>query len=307
MADLDRDHTRPASPEGWWVHGLSGSVPYRKTDPMTFKTIMVHAGVDPAAPARIRAALALGRRYQAAVLGVGAIAWDPYIDPTLGYADGETLQALRDDVALDMVAAETGFRTLCADYPHPVIWRPVDGYPGRAMSALARCADVIVATHPQKNFDSRRFPPPVDLVMESGLPVILLAPGQETVELREVVVGWKNTRETRRAVSDALPLLKLADRVHVVQVCENDAVDAALPEMEDVVARLLRHGVRAAFSTSPQMRGSVAEDVMDLADSRMADLVVLGAYGHSRLREWSFGGVTSDLLAGCHKTLLFSR
>jgi nucleotide-binding universal stress UspA family protein len=274
---------------------------------MTYKTIMVHAGADPDAQTRIRAALALGRRCEAAILGVGAIAWDPYIDPAMGYVDGQTLQALRDDVALDMVAAETRFRDLCAGYPHPVIWRAADDYPGHTMNALARCADVIIANHPRKTFDSRRFAPPVELVMESGLPVILLAPGQDSLELREVVIGWKNTRETRRAVTDAIPLLKLADQVHVVQVCENDRVDAALPEMNDVVARLARHGIKATVSTMPQVRSSVAEDIVDLADSRMADLVVLGAYGHSRLREWSFGGVTSDLLSTCHKTLLFSR
>lgn len=274
---------------------------------MTYKTIMVHAGVDPAAQARLRAAFALGRKFEATIIGVGAIAWDPYIDPTLGYADGETIQALRDDVDLDIAAAKTKFETVCADYPYPTIWRPVMDYPAKTMINMARCADLIIASHLQKGVDDRRFAPPVDLVMESGLPVILLAPGQESVELGEVVVGWKNTRETRRAITDALPLLKLASWVHVVSICEAAAADAVLPEMEDVVARLKRHGVKAEFATSPQVHSSVAEDIVDLCNSRMADLVVLGAYGHSRLREWAFGGVTSDLLTGSGKTILFSR
>ena len=274
---------------------------------MTYKTIMVHAGVDPAAEARLRAAVDLGRRSEATILGVGAIAWDPYIDPTLGYADGATIQALRDEVDLDIEAARLQFEAACADYPHPTIWRPVVDYPAKTMNSLARCADLVVASPKQKGFDDRRFPSPVELVMESGLPVILLGPGRESVELGEVVIGWKNTRETRRAVTDALPLLKLAAWVHVVAVCEPDVAGATQSEMEDVVARLARHGVNAKFSTSPQARSSVAEDLMDLCASRMADMLVLGAYGHSRLREWAFGGVTSDLLVGSSKTILFSR
>lgn len=274
---------------------------------MTYKTIMVHAGVDPAAEARLRAAVALGRRYESTILGVGAIAWDPYVDPALGYADGETIQALRDDVELDIKTAETAFRAACNGYPHPVEWRPAIDYPARTMNAMASGADLIVASRPQKHFDDRRFAAPVDLVMGSGLPVLLLAPEQDVIAHGEVVIGWKNTRETRRAVSDALPMLKSAAWVHVAHICEDTSVDSMQGELDDVVARLKRHGVRAGAEASRRRRDTVAEDLAELFSLRMADVLVLGAYGHSRLREWAFGGVTRDLLAVSQKPILFSH
>ena len=98
---------------------------------MTYKIIMVHAGVDPAAEARLRAALDLGRQHQATILGVGAVAWDPYIDPALGYADGATIQALRDAVDLDIEAARMQFAAVCAAYPHPTPVAASDRLPGQ--------------------------------------------------------------------------------------------------------------------------------------------------------------------------------
>jgi nucleotide-binding universal stress UspA family protein len=274
---------------------------------MSYKTIMVHVGVDPAAEARVSAAAALGRRYGSTIVGVGAIAWDPYIDPTLGYADGETIQALRNDVDIDILTAEATFKAACAGYPHPTQWRPVVDYPARTMLAMAGGTDLIVASRPQKNHDDRRFAAPVDLVMESGVPVMLLGPEPEAVSHGEVVIGWKNTRETRRAVGDALPLLKSAEWVHVAHVCEDVPAEEMKAELDDVVARLKRHGVQAGWETAPRRRETVAQDLADLFSMRMADVLVLGAYGHSRLREWAFGGVTRDLLEIGRKTILFSH
>jgi nucleotide-binding universal stress UspA family protein len=274
---------------------------------MTYKTILVHTGVDPETPNRLKVALALGARFGAAVMGVGAIAWDPYVDPTLGYVDGETIALLRNEVDEDIAAAEVAFRTACAGYLHPVIWRSLVEYPAQAMTTLSRCADLIVASRPQKGFGDRRLPSPAELVMESGLPVVLVPPGRDSLQPRTVVVGWKNTREARRAVSDALPLLKSADRVHLVQIAEADDAAAVTASLQDVVDRLARHGIEAEASTPPQLKLSPTEELMGIAQSQSADLLVLGAYGHSRAREWAFGGVTADLLDGAPVPILFSR
>lgn len=275
---------------------------------MTYRTIMVHVGVDSQTPNRLQAALALGERFAASIVGVGALTWDTYIDPVLGYTDGETVRLLRDQTESDIAAAEAAFSAATEGYAHPVAWRSMVDYPAYAMNRLAGGADLIVASRAPRGADHRRFASPTDLIMGSGLPVILVPPGQKAFAADKVLIGWKNTRESRRAVSDALPMLKAAERVYLVQVAEKDALGGtAQPELDDVVERLTRHGVFAEASTAPRIGASVMEDLMTVADSRDCGLVVLGAYGHTRLREWAFGGVTADGLAAGSRPILFSR
>lgn len=267
---------------------------------MSFKTILVHVGSGPGGADPLKAALSLGWPIGATVVGIGAVAWDPYVDPTLGYVNAHTVRLLRNDVDTDIAAAEKIFHAACQRYPHPAIWRSTVEYPTEAIIGNARCADLIVTGHRPKDADLRRYVDPTDVAMRSGLPVLLTPAGQETVGSETVVVGWKNTRETRRAITNALPLLKAAKRVVVVQVCkdENEVCEAEAA-LEDVVQRLERHGVIAEWQTFPQMGVEPDQDLQDVAKSWAADIVVLGAYGHSRLREWALGGVTRDVLAGC--------
>lgn len=275
---------------------------------MTYKTIMVHAGVDALTSDRLRTAVALGERYAAAIVGVGALTWDTFIDPVLGYTDGGTAQMLRDQAEADLVSAEAAFRAATKGYAQPVVWRPQFEYPAHAMNGLAGGADLIVASRAPRGADHRRFASPTDLIMGSGLPVLLVPPGQTALASDRILIGWKNTRESRRAVSDALPMLKTAERVYLVQVAERDALGEAAPaELDDVVERLTRHGIFAEAATAPRIGASVMEDLMTVADSRDCGLVVLGAYGHTRLREWAFGGVTADGLAAGSRPILFSR
>jgi nucleotide-binding universal stress UspA family protein len=92
-------------------------------------------------------------------------------------------------------------------------------------------------------------------------------------------------------VSDGLPLLARADEVFVVAV---DAHDAGV---KDVTAYLARHGIASRHYVRPKPAGSAAEELTKIAEREGADLIVCGAYGHSRTSEWVFGGVTRDLLA----------
>jgi len=104
------------------------------------------------------------------------------------------------------------------------------------------------------------------------------------------VVAWKDTREARRAVADSLPLLKVAKDVLVVGFgsSENGA--------RDVAGYLSFHGINATFQRKDVAADAVAEELMRTAEAEAADVLVCGAYGHSRATEWIFGGVTRDLL-----------
>jgi nucleotide-binding universal stress UspA family protein len=122
-----------------------------------------------------------------------------------------------------------------------------------------------------------------------------------------VVVGWRDTREARRAVQDALPFLHEAKRVTVVEISEEDQKEAARHHVDDVVLYLARHKIKAEGRVETHLLGSGADQIIGFAEDEDADLLVTGAYGHNRLNEWIFGGMTRDLLASSPFCCLMSH
>ena len=133
--------------------------------------------------------------------------------------------------------------------------------------------------------------------MQLGRPALIVPAAAGKVGLERVLIGWKDTRESRRAALDALPLLKKADHVAVCEIASEEGMAAAHARLEDVVSWLKRDGIAA----EPVAALSTADDATRLnavASDQAADVIVAGAYGHSRLREWALGGVTKDSAAG---------
>jgi nucleotide-binding universal stress UspA family protein len=148
---------------------------------------------------------------------------------------------------------------------------------------------------------------PADLVMQVGRPLLVVPQGVGKVDLSSVLIGWKDNPEARRAVVDALPLLRKAVRVKVAQVCEdNVSRDEAQAAVADVVAWLSRHGV-AATGFVPDVIGNVATQLDRIATALDAGVIVAGAYGHSRFREWILGGVTQFLVTQASRCALLSH
>jgi nucleotide-binding universal stress UspA family protein len=113
---------------------------------------------------------------------------------------------------------------------------------------------------------------------------------------QRIVVGWKDTREARRAVLDTLPLLKKSQHVIVCKIDEDHDPGAAQRHIDDVVTWLANYGVSGVGMVEP-LRDSPAIQLEALARQEAADLIIACAFGQSKLREWIFGGVTRDLLA----------
>ncbi len=150
-------------------------------------------------------------------------------------------------------------------------------------------------------------PDVANLVMQAGRPVLVVPSDAATFSADRVLVAWKDTREARRAVSDALPLLTKAKEVHVVAIPEPEGNDAAtLAGADDVVNWLARHGVQAAAIARPDF-GGVGKSIERVADEIGADIIVAGAFGHSRFMEWLLGGVTRHLLRSAKACVLFSH
>jgi nucleotide-binding universal stress UspA family protein len=141
--------------------------------------------------------------------------------------------------------------------------------------------------------------------MISGRPVLTGPADAEHLDLRRVVLAWKDTREARRAMADALPLMRRAERVLVVQAPEPGQQDPAIA-LADVAEALRQHGVRAAIRVLPDDRDA-AEAILEVSVEEDAQLIVAGAYGRARLTEWAFGGVTRKLLQQDAKFVLLSH
>jgi nucleotide-binding universal stress UspA family protein len=132
------------------------------------------------------------------------------------------------------------------------------------------------------------------LVMQVGRPVLIVPATADKLKLEQVIIAWKDTRETQRAAFNAVPLLKTAAHVTVVEISTDEELAAARTQIEDV-GWLKWHGVWQRSHASPSI-GDDASSLNAIAREKGADVIVAGAYGHSRMREWILGGVTRDLL-----------
>ena len=272
---------------------------------MAFKTLLVHVAPGDGEASHVQAAVALARRLDATLVAIGSETFRPNHDRRLTWLDGLEVEAARRRItdALEQARAQL----LASAEGVPTIWRTAFDDPDDLLVRHACGADLIVAGRGGGDVDDRTFAETEDLVLESGLPVLVVPAAQGAVDPDRVLVAWKNTREARRALGDALPLLKLAQTVHLVGVRDAGDSGLALTELEDVTARLARHGVEATSERVPVSAAGAGEILLELAQARDFDLIVAGAYGHSRLRQWMLGGATGHLLRHAGKPVLFSR
>ena len=203
--------------------------------------------------------------------------------------------------------AEEEFRTAFRAGNFNLSWRSCcDFWPvAEFLAQEARAADLIVTSPEAGTFlerlDEIHLGP---LVLKSGRPVLIVPREHRRLKLEKVVVAWKDTREARRAVADALPLLQKADSVSVIEMCSPNLVKEAHQRTADVAQWLKLHGVMAHGIAEPSQSSDV-EALRARLRNKGCDLLVAGAYGHTRLREWTFGGVTMDLLLpASHCTLV---
>jgi nucleotide-binding universal stress UspA family protein len=180
--------------------------------------------------------------------------------------------------------------------------------PLRFVAREARAADIIVIRQSGGGVLTDPFSGvnPSDLVMQAGRPLLVVPDEAGSFDLRSVLVAWKDTAEARRAIVDSLPLLRKAKDVTIAEIAEDGSREAALNRTDDVVAWLSRHNI-AANALVPEENAHAGVALDRIASSIGADLVVAGAYGHSRLSEWILGGVTQHLMFESTRCVLLSR
>jgi len=274
---------------------------------MSYATVMVHVEFDAAADDRIRLALGLAAAFEATLIGVAAWApRPPFVTDGIA-VDGELVAQEYRYVADQLATRERSFRALAAAHRQPIEWRSAADLPTEYLADQARAADLIVIGHDSAPADAHRLVDPASLLLRSGRPVIAVPAGVSALAARRVVIGWKDTRESRRAVSDALPLLHRAEEVSVVSICEDGMEKRARAGVDDVAGFLGRHRIDARVEVVDAAGAGAGDVLLRLAAEREVDLVVAGAYGRSRLGEWIFGGATRTLTTKSPICCLFSH
>jgi nucleotide-binding universal stress UspA family protein len=230
------------------------------------------------------------------------------------FTDGVAAQGLIDQeqasIKRRLAELEAQFRAAIKNRGGHVEWRSAMDFPERFTLTQARCADIIVSGGKSPAFsDAYALASPKDLVMQAGRPILVVPDGVNWLDLRSVLVAWKDSPEARQALSDALPMLRKARDVAVVAIPEgDDDRPLAVASVTDVTAWLARHGVTATARVC-EAAGSqtVAGQLEKVAGDVGASLIVAGAYGHSRFRELILGGVTQYLVTQSARCVLLSH
>jgi nucleotide-binding universal stress UspA family protein len=253
-------------------------------------TLLVHCDLDAATAARTALAVDLARRTGARLIGVAA--------GKPKRVAGQSLAAAAHDLRGAMRRAAEDFKTRAAEVER-ANFRCGPKSADVFMAEEAVGADLVIVG-PQGSGEPGS-PLSLDtaaLVMSTGRPVLIVPEELDRLDLRRVVVAWKNAREARRALLDYLPWLAMAEQVLILHVIEqpderpeDDGLDAVRNWLSHRVARVeaVRRPVRLE-------RDSVADDILDAADSFGAGLVVAGAYSRAPISERLFGGVTREFL-----------
>lgn len=273
---------------------------------MTYKSLLIHVTPGRDNSDLFSAGASLAKMLGASITGIaGAQLLPPFSEAPAA----DMMQFEREAAQEALQQAEAAFRAAFAKTGINLSWRQKCDYSaiGNFVAQEARAADLIVTSPDAENllaqFEGMHVGP---LVLQAGRPVLIVPKGQREVKIDKAVLAWKDTREARRAAADALPMLARAGAVSVVEVCAKEQVPAAQKRTADVVGWLAMHGI-AARAAVEACEDRDLDGLCRFLKQEHCDLLVAGAYGHTRLREWMFGGITMDLLLPAQYSVLLSH
>jgi nucleotide-binding universal stress UspA family protein len=273
---------------------------------MSFAAMMVHLDVERDCEQRVQLALDLADRFQSALIGIAGLALRPafaaggivvYGEPT--EQDRRALMARFDEMGKKFRAQ--------GQHLKQIEWRTALEIPSDLVAREARAADLVIVGRRHMGVPAHDLVEPGVILLRAGRPILVVPDVITPLHLRRVVVACKDTRECRRAVRDALPFLPQAKEVLIVGIGEDASESQDRKNLADVGRYLVRHGVIVADEIWRRARGPVATELLELVRAEKADLVVAGGYGHSRLGEWIFGGVTHELLSSSSVCCMLSH
>jgi nucleotide-binding universal stress UspA family protein len=278
---------------------------------MTLRDIVVHIDQTPAAQVRLRAALDLAERVEAHLTALLLIP-ELFMRGISGYhlPDEVIREHLRHSEAeADAVLAAA--REAAGEIRSFEAVREggaLDRLP-MILARHARAADLVIVGEPDRGGGTDDTVLVEAAFMETGRPALVVPQaGARRLPPRRVLVAWDGSREAARAVHDGLPLIRLAEEVIILTAdAERHGQRVGAAPGADLAVHLGRHGVAARVETAPSGGMGIAGLILDQAEKQDVDLIVMGGYGHSRLREMMLGGVTRQMLERMTLPVLFSH
>jgi nucleotide-binding universal stress UspA family protein len=280
---------------------------------MSLHTILVHVDQSRHAPARIRAAALLARAHGALLTGAAMVGVPRAVFPN-GYAarPGSLTAACFDPLAATARLALSRFEIIARECGVPHETRLVLDEADDGLAMLSRFADLVVVSQddPAESLSDHVLPMPEYVILNSPRPVLVIPHREADAGVdasfdaglgRDILLGWDGSMEAAAAMGAAVPLLRRADAVTVAML-SGPGLGAAECEAQqaELAGFLGRHQVRPTILVREQggrHGGDTGRALLSIADELGCDLLVMGCYGHSRLRELCLGGASRTILA----------
>ncbi|MDP1748174.1 MAG: universal stress protein [Reyranella sp.] len=278
---------------------------------MAYKTILVHCDAAKNVAHRLGVAAELAQQHGAHLVGFHAR--PPFQTPVFfdgGFPMDDFFKSYEASVKADLATASAAFEKATKGRHLSTEWRVVDGYVDNELAVQARYADLLVLgqTDPESS-----LPTPADLpeatALTSGRPVLVVPHiGVTSTPGKTVLLCWNASREAARATSAALPFLKTAAKVIVLVIdAKSSPAGHGAEPGADAATWLARHGVKVTVQRDTAADADVGATILSRAADHAADLIVMGLYGHSRMREMVLGGASRTLLGSMTVPVLMSH
>ncbi len=279
---------------------------------MSYKTIVAYIARPDSVSQIMSTALPLAEAFGAHLTGTHVFAGVPLAGTIAAQVPSEIIVQYGEIMREDAKAIKAEFSKIAKDTDAQTEWRDQEEKSSGidllgSILEQTRCADLVIMG--QTDSEQRVGELAADIIMNSGRPVLIIPKEGSFGDLSgKVVVGWDGTREAARAVFDALPLLKRAKVVCLVTVGKSDDIKNAVQSGGGEIASVLsRHGVNAEVVTLERGDASAGDALRQFTSEQDGDLLVMGCYGHSRLRERLFGGATQQILKNMIVPVLMSH
>jgi nucleotide-binding universal stress UspA family protein len=278
---------------------------------MTYKTVLVHCDAGKTTPKVVAVAADVAQRFDGRLVGLYARA--PFEIPGFyedGLSMGPLIEAHEERVKADEETSRGFFDKATKGSSVTKEWRAIDGRADDVFATNARYADLVVVgqTSPDNPFTTPENLPEA-VAMASGRPTLVVPHiGAAKPVGKNVMLCWNASRESARAASDAMPFLKAAEKV-IILVVEpkiSDGGHGAEPGA-DAATWLAKQGAKVTVQREIAPDADVGSVILSRAADHDIDLIVMGVYGHSRLREWAMGGASRAMLAAMTVPVLMSH
>jgi nucleotide-binding universal stress UspA family protein len=271
---------------------------------MALRTLLVHADTDDRFDHRLSLSVTIAREYEARLLVLYVLKAPASLGLYSEPMGAPALDLIQQEIGAERQRAGQLHQSVGARLPAEGVnweWRSAQGVTSEVLSATGATADLIVMGQPQDSAAG----PVAQVALSAGRPVLCVPHSGSFATLgRRVLVAWRGTRESARALHDAQPLLRRAEYVALFTAADGTEGDSHAP---DALQHLLDHGVKAERRRTVLGDLDAGTAILNAVSDGAADLLVMGAYGHSRLRELVFGGATRTVLRSMTVPTLISH